>query len=428
MVAVDRRSNNPSGASPSPERGEELSTTSAPSSGSSLVAEHLERVRERGLSNASFRGERIEDILRATSEDRRASTSGANAPTEDVMSVLRKLGVPSTNPDRPASNGASEHVDSLPKPVAPAPQPSVISLEGRRSVTKEEAFQSQPTAVGNRLAQALLSRPGVGNDFSYDKATDGRCLEKVNDAMDAAGVSIRRVPLARQAADVLAKSNDYIEVKGPISASDLNKFPVGTVCIAQRASNPSAAGHAMVKVSDEGQHQWCSDFRHPPVVYSGGYSNIRVFIPKGDATVLALKGGDGQTATANRGQPTGAAPVSAADALEDARAGRASAPKLGDQGPEVALLKARLNWVREQSQELKEIIPPVSKGDVYDPSVSRAFERLRAEVGVTTSQDPQANGRADLNLINAIVQKHHTSPQNFPSDPATEQKVRERGL
>lgn len=262
--------------------------------------------------------------------------------------------------------------------------------------------------------------PGVGNDFSYTRGEDGRCLAKVNDAMDRAGIGVARKPWAIHSVAALRASKDYVEAEGPISEADLDKFPKGTVYVAERGgAGQTKPGHIAVKVEENGNYKWCSDFRHGAVVYGSGYDKIWVFIPKGDATTLAVKGARSEGAIAATPQ------LSPAQRLDAARTEGAPL-KLGDSGPEVELLKNRLTWLRSQSPALQEVIPPVTKGNQLDSSTVNAFGKLREAVGI------QGNGREvganELNAMNAVIKLYHTNPDSFPVDRSIEATVKESNL
>lgn len=137
------------------------------------------------------------------------------------------------------------------------------------------------TAAGVRLVDALKRQVGE------DARAQHMGLRAVNDAMDAAGLPITRMPRAIDATAALRNSRDFVEVTGPIEATDLNKFPVGTVFIAEHAGKGrSHPGVIAVKIEEQGDSNWCSDFRHGPVIARNGYDNIKVFIPTGGTASL----------------------------------------------------------------------------------------------------------------------------------------------
>jgi hypothetical protein len=174
-----------------------------------------------------------------------------------------------------------------------------------QKISKEDAFKLEPTNEGRKLANTLLTRKGVGDDFTYTTDVDGWCLAKVNDAMDSVGIPINRKKWAIYSADVMAKNRNYVEVDGKINESDLDKFPIGTIVVAERGgAGAKMPGHIMVKAKEseeelkeqgilkitrENTANWVSDFRHPAVVYPTGYDKIRVFIPVGSDRTVTFK-------------------------------------------------------------------------------------------------------------------------------------------
>lgn len=319
-----------------------------------------------------------------------------------------------------------------------------INLNGRSSITKDEAFNSLPTPAGIRLANALINRPGVGNDYSYTPGEDGRCLEKVNDAMNSVGMPIERKAWAIQSVSALRASKDYVEVQGPISQSDLDRFPVGTVYVAEKGGHgQSAPGHIAVKVQDKGSNDWCSDFRHKAVVYSAGYDKIWVFIPKGDAQTLQTQSGAGASGGSQAAPvapvtpPPAATPPASnpaevrargAEQYEAIRSGRAPMPAYGQGGPAIEMLKEDLNYLRSRSPQLQQLIPAQGGGAAFDVQAMTAFTNLRQTLGY-----PQPNpmkqetfGALDLNIVNGLMNRY--GGQARPIDPGVGAALYQRQL
>lgn len=161
--------------------------------------------------------------------------------------------------------------------LRPAPE-AITTLKGGDTIDYRVAANVEPNAVGLEIARRAES---ITNGRTQ---STGWCLAKVNDATEPV-TGIRRTNWAIQAGEAYAESKDYVEVTGfdPRGKSldeienFLNGMPPGTVAIYDKNKMGfDAPGHAQIRGTDG---KWHSDFEHGALVYGGGVTILRVFIP-----------------------------------------------------------------------------------------------------------------------------------------------------
>lgn len=177
------------------------------------------------------------------------------------------------------------------------------TLKPGTEVDWRTALNIEPSDVGIALARKAQQQT------AGSLGSSGRCLAVAAISIDTvAPMAAGAIPRAIDAPEFLRKSGNYVEVTGfnPNGKSldeienFLNKMPPGTVAIYDKnRMGTSAAGHAQIKGLDG---QWHSDFRHGALVYSGGVSILRVFIPVSSNKTLTV--GKGQNVSAGDDQPS----------------------------------------------------------------------------------------------------------------------------
>ncbi len=175
-------------------------------------------------------------------------------------------------------NNSAPGLPSADRSAVPPTQETVTTLKGGGTIDYRVAANVEPNAVSLEIARR------AENITNGKTKSSGWCLACVNDATEPV-TGIRRTNWAIQAGEAYAESKDYVEVTGfdPRGKSldeienFLNGLPPGTVAIYDKNKMGSnAPGHAQVKGTDG---MWHSDFEHGALVYGGGVTILRAFIP-----------------------------------------------------------------------------------------------------------------------------------------------------
>lgn len=102
--------------------------------------------------------------------------------------------------------------------------------------------------------------------------TRGWCAKGVNDALEAAGLGVQRVPSAYMAADVMARSGKFREVS--LTPDEIRNLPPGAVIVSPSRYNGTGSPHGHISVT-LGNGMEASDHVRSLIVAQGQ----RVFIP-----------------------------------------------------------------------------------------------------------------------------------------------------
>lgn len=213
----------------------------------------------------------VDDINKLQEMIAQTEVGGETEGAEEVMGGTAPdyAGPGSYEPSKP------EEVFQTPSSYDPSGSTSQ-SVDGDVSATSEDFAASAANAVdgaGVTQNDAMAKLAGTGRDSASNLNSRGWCLRGVNDALDAAGLSIGRQGHAYQAAPVLAKDPRFQEIK--VDRNNLEKLPAGAVIVWDK-SGSARSGHIQIT---QGNGKATSDhFESPMTKLNGSY---RVFIPKG---------------------------------------------------------------------------------------------------------------------------------------------------
>lgn len=144
--------------------------------------------------------------------------------------------------------------------------------DGGKSDSKPDEPKITSTIDGVKVGdpKAMQALAKKGRIAARRRNSRGRCLAGVGDALQLAGYAPTRRPSAYMAAGVLARNNDFKEIK--VSRDKLDKLPPGCIIVWDK-TNQQAHGHIAIT---QGNGRETSDHAGNLIKLKGGF---RVFVP-----------------------------------------------------------------------------------------------------------------------------------------------------